>query len=113
MNMLQRMFNKKIKGKELENLFEALGGNDSFPKKWLNHDGPYVSGKSYGKLEIQPSKEGLNIELKVFLTEKNYYYGPNERQPIIIGSPKVTKGIFQIKKTIPYSELQKLNIATK
>jgi len=111
-NLINRIFCKKIKGEELKNLVGAFGGIENVQKERLNTEGPYISVKSYGKLYIQSLKEGLEINLKIFSKEKSYGSFANQEERIFapISAPRVTKYIFQIKKTISYSELQKLNL---
>ncbi len=109
-NLINRIFAKKIEGEELKNLFEALEGVDSIQKEFLNNEGPYIRLRGYGKLYIQPLKEGLEINLEMFVKKEDHFYLKEGQATIvnILGTPKITKKTFQIKKIIPYSELQKI-----
>ena len=110
MNIIQRIFAKKIKGEELKNLVETLGVIENVRTELLNHEGPYLSVKSYGKLYAQSSKKGIEIDLEISAKEKAYGSFANQGERIFsqIGAPRITKYTFQIKKTIPYDELKKI-----
>src|SRR3989344_788564 len=101
MNIIQRIFAKKIEGEELKNIVETLGGI-GFDSNYLNYKGHSTITRSYGKLKVSPSKEGLTADLEIFVKEKelrgvvpSIFYGIGQITEI----PKKT---FQIKKTISY-----------
>ena len=98
-----RLFGKKVKGRTLSNLVEALGEN--WKEVGLDKNEKYSITKLYGRCNLSPKEDFVEVDLYIFRTDTHEVDGTSNED---YKSGQIGRGHLIENKIISYDSVRHL-----